>query len=343
MLPLASHSTPNTSPTHQHVPHNPNTRTCPCVPSPLPRLEHQNASTRTRSGVRALLSTTRTRRTRPQCRVLRVRDGSPHPRHENATPVSRFRVWDNPAPFPPPSTTQTPHGSPRPSPAEHAKHAHKGMFFVFGASLLVPHPPNMQNTPWGGMFCVFGVSSFVLHPLSSLTRLPSRPAPPSCLSRAEHQIQAHGGPVFDVRRVMALPYPPKTKNTPPGRVFCVRCVPISSPSAEHKQHASGACLSCSARPQPSPTRRTQVIPPLRGVFCVRRVPSHSPSAEHKQHAPGGVSFVFGASPFIPTHRTRTTHPNGGMFFVFGMSHYSPTCRTRTTHPHGRVFCVRHVS
>jgi len=75
--------------------------------SPLPRLEHQNASTRTRSGARALLPTTRTRRTRPQGRVLRVRDGFPHPRHENANPVSRFRVWDIPAPFPPPSTTQT--------------------------------------------------------------------------------------------------------------------------------------------------------------------------------------------------------------------------------------------
>ncbi len=31
----------------------------------------------------------------------------PHPRHENATPVSRFRVRDDPAPLPLPSTTQT--------------------------------------------------------------------------------------------------------------------------------------------------------------------------------------------------------------------------------------------
>ncbi len=69
--------------------------------------EHQNASLWTCSGAWALLPTTRTRRTRPQGRVLRVRDGFPHPRHENANPVSRFRVWDIPAPFPPPSTTQT--------------------------------------------------------------------------------------------------------------------------------------------------------------------------------------------------------------------------------------------
>jgi len=150
------------------------------------------------------------------------------------------------------------------------------------------------------MFFVFGASSFVLHPLLSLMHLPSHPAPPSCLSHAKHQIQAPHGPVFDVQHMIALPYPPKTKNTPPGHVFCVWCIPISSPKAKHKQHASGACLLCSAHPQPSPTRRTQVTPPRGGVFCVRCVPSHSPSAEHKQHTPGGVSFVFGASPFIPT-------------------------------------------
>jgi len=118
-----SHHLPNPSPTRQHVPHIPNTRTCPCghvlvFPLPLPHLEYQNASTRTRSGVRALLSTALTRRTRPCGRVLRVRDvflipdmktrpqcrvfvsgmtlppshyllPPRHPKHENATPVSR--------------------------------------------------------------------------------------------------------------------------------------------------------------------------------------------------------------------------------------------------------------
>jgi len=50
---------------------------------------------------------------RPQCRVF-VSGVSLHPYHSshcpdtnNATPVSHFRVWDIPAPFPPPSTTQT--------------------------------------------------------------------------------------------------------------------------------------------------------------------------------------------------------------------------------------------
>ena len=40
-LPLASHSSPYPSPTHQHVPHNPNTRMCPCghiLVFPLPSL-----------------------------------------------------------------------------------------------------------------------------------------------------------------------------------------------------------------------------------------------------------------------------------------------------------------
>ena len=63
---------------------------------PPPCLEHQNVSTRMCSGVRASHSTT-----------LCVRDSFPHPRHENATPVSCFCVWGIPTPFPPPSTIQT--------------------------------------------------------------------------------------------------------------------------------------------------------------------------------------------------------------------------------------------
>ena len=193
--------------------------------------------------------------------------------------------WFSSAAKPPPTLQLHPiHHS---LPPRHKERDHVVAFFVSGMLLtphgspLVPHPPNMQNTPTRACFLCSAP------PLSSLThrtcktrpggacfvcsaRLASPLVPhapplssrtPSCLSCAEHQIQAHGGPVFDVRRVMALPYPPKTKNMPPGRVFCVRCVPISSPSAEHKQHASGACLSCSARPQTSPTRRTRVTPP----------------------------------------------------------------------------------
>ena len=56
-LPLASHSSPYPSPTHQHVPHNPNTRTCPqghvlVFLFPLPSLV---SNTRTRPQGRVLV------------------------------------------------------------------------------------------------------------------------------------------------------------------------------------------------------------------------------------------------------------------------------------------------
>jgi len=162
-LPLASHSSPNTSPTHQHVPHNPNTlpslvsntRTCPQGRVlvfgryflPPGHEEHDPSVTFFVSG---MVLHTPDMKTRPQCRIfvsgitLRPSHHPLPPRHEERDHMVAFFVS---------GMLLTPH----------EKHAPKGMFFVFDVSPLVPHPPNMQNTPTRACF------SCSAPPLSSLT------------------------------------------------------------------------------------------------------------------------------------------------------------------------------
>jgi len=90
-LPLGSHSSPNPSPTHQPVPHNPNTRTCPqghLLVFPLP----------------SLVSNTRTR---PQGCVLVFGHYFLPPRHKNATWGRVLCIWNVADTLPAPSTAQT--------------------------------------------------------------------------------------------------------------------------------------------------------------------------------------------------------------------------------------------
>ena len=137
-LPLASHSLPYPSTTHQHIPNNPNTLPSLvwCSGIPFYHPETKNAT--------------------PGC-ILHVRDGFPHPRHENTTPVSRFRVWGIPAPFPPPSTTQTQ----RTRPCGHVLH-------VWNVADTNPAPSTTETwgtRPYGHVLCVSGVPApFTVEP-----------------------------------------------------------------------------------------------------------------------------------------------------------------------------------
>ncbi len=104
--PLAHPTPPPSAKSNPHNPHNPNTRMCPCghilVFSSSRTPEHDHKVLWSRSGVWASFPTTLTRRTRPQCRVPRVRDVANTPDMKTRPQCRVFRVWG----VPPPSTAQ---------------------------------------------------------------------------------------------------------------------------------------------------------------------------------------------------------------------------------------------
>ena len=209
-LPLASHSTPNTSPTHQHVPHNPNTRMCPCghvLVFPLP----------------SLVSNTRTR---PCGRVLVFGSYFLPPGHEERDPSVAFFVSGMVLHTPDMKTRPqcrvfvsgiTLRPSHHPLPPRHEERNHMVAFFVSGMLLtphgspLVPHPPNMQNTPTRACFLCSAP------PLSSLTHRTCKTRPGGacfvCSARLASPLVPHAPPLSSRTPLLSLTR--RTSNTGP--------------------------------------------------------------------------------------------------------------------------------
>jgi len=108
-----------------------------------------------------------------------------------------------------------------------------------------------------------------------------------------------------------------TKDTPQGRVVCVRRMGSGLERAEHKKHPrEGVLLMFGGWGRVGDVPNTKDTP-LRRVVCVRRMGKKWGRTEHKKHALGACSSSS-VGRAVPSHAKHQIQAPMGLYLMFGV-------------------------